>query len=141
MKSGCVKLNLNYYNTFILVAEDSKADHGEIPRAKRPQKTIGEIQFELLNGYDYKYTQEELLFETHMLHKGIPEAHRDSEKVTFFGKSQACMRTSPLGKRYGWGLHFNKDGYVKLVAVEDPLYRQYANQDDLTITRAMKSKR
>ncbi|EUJ40443.1 hypothetical protein PWEIH_04256 [Listeria weihenstephanensis FSL R9-0317] len=51
------------------------------------------------------------------------------------------MRTSPLGKRYGWGLHFNKDGYVKLVAVENPLYRQYANQDDLTITRAMKSKR
>ncbi|MBC1459016.1 DUF6157 family protein [Listeria newyorkensis] len=134
-------MNLNYYNTFILVAEDSKADHGEMPNTKRPKKTIGEIQFELLNGHDYKYTQEEVLFETHMLHKAIPETERESEKVAFFGKSQACMRTSPLGKRYGWGLHFNQDGYVKLVAMDSPEYRQFANQKDLTITRAMKSKR
>lgn len=134
-------MNLNYYNTFILVAEDSKADHGEIPNTKRQNKTVGEIQFELLNGHDYKYTQEEVLFETHMLHKNIPEGAREAEREAFFGKSQACMRTSPLGKRYGWGLHFNQDGYVKLVAVDNPEYVKLANQKDLTITRAMKSKR
>ncbi|WP_430535205.1 DUF6157 family protein [Listeria rocourtiae] len=134
-------MNLNYYNTFILVAEDSKADHGIIPNTKRPNKTVGEIQFELLNSHDYKYTQEEVLFETHMLHKNIPEGARESERAAFFGKSQACMRTSPLGKRYGWGLHFNQDGYVKLVAVDNPEYLKLANQKDLMITRAMKSKR
>ncbi|MBC6310363.1 hypothetical protein HCJ66_12510 [Listeria sp. FSL L7-1582] len=134
-------MNVNYYDTFILVAEDSKADHGEFPSVKRPKKTIGEIQFELLNGNDYKYTQEEVLFETHMLHKNIPETAREAEKEAFWGKSQACMRTSPLGKRYGWGLHFNQDGYVKLVAVESPEYRELANREDLNVTRAMKSKR
>ncbi|WP_241433064.1 DUF6157 family protein [Listeria cornellensis] len=134
-------MNLNYYNTFILVAEDSRAEHGEIPNTKRLKKTVGEIQFELLNGHDYKYTQEDLLFETHMLHKNIPETAREEEKTTFLGKSQACMRTSPLGKRYGWGLYFNRDGYVKLVAMDSLEYRQFANQKDLTITRAMKSKR
>ncbi|EUJ43056.1 DUF6157 family protein [Paenilisteria rocourtiae] len=134
-------MNLNYYNTFILVAEDSIADHGEIPNTKRQNKTVGEIQFELLNGHDYKYMQEEVLFETHMLHKNIPEEAREAEREAFFSKSQACMRTSPLGKRYGWGLHFNQDGYVKLVAVDNPEYLKLANQKDLTITRAMKSKR
>lgn len=76
-------MNLNYYNTFILVAEDSIADHGEIPNTKRRNKTVGEIQFELLNGHDYKYTQEEVLFETHMLHKNIPEEAREAEREAF----------------------------------------------------------
>ncbi|MBC6300852.1 DUF6157 family protein [Listeria booriae] len=134
-------MNLNYYNTFILVAEDSSANYGEIPNIKRAKKTIGEIQFELLYRNDYKYTQEEVLFETHMRHKGISESERAAEKEAFFAKSQACMRTSPLGKKYGWGLHFNEDGYVKLVAVESDEYQDFANQKDLTITRAMKSKR
>ncbi|MBC2171145.1 DUF6157 family protein [Listeria booriae] len=134
-------MNLNYYNTFILVAEDSSANYGEIPNTKRAKKTIGEIQFELLYRNDYKYTQEEVLFETHMKHKEIPESERAAEKEAFFAKSQACMRTSPLGKKYGWGLHFNEGGYVKLVAVESDEYQEFANQKDLTITRAMKSKR
>ncbi|MBC2148817.1 DUF6157 family protein [Listeria booriae] len=134
-------MNLNYYNTFILVAEDSSANYGEIPNTKRAKKTICEIQFELLYRNDYKYTQEEVLFETHMKHKEIPENERAAEKEAFFAKSQACMRTSPLGKKYGWGLHFNEDGYVKLVAVESDEYQELANQKDLTITRAMKSKR
>ncbi|MBC2024650.1 hypothetical protein HCJ73_10370 [Listeria booriae] len=76
-----------------------------------------------------------------MRHKEIPESEREVEKEAFFAKSQACMRTSPLGKKYGWGLHFNEDGYVKLVAVESDEYQEFANQKDLTITRAMKSKR
>lgn len=105
------------------------------------KKTIGEIQFELLYRNDYKYTQEEVLFETHMRHKEIPESERAAEKEAFFAKSQACMRTSPLGKKYGWGLHFNEDGYVKLVAVESDEYQEFANQKNLTITSAMKSKR
>lgn len=99
-------MNVNYYDTFILVAEDSKAGHGEFPNVKRPKKTIGEIQFELLNGNDYKYTQEEVLFETHMLHKNIPETAREAEKEAFWGKSQACMRTSPLGKAIWLGPAF-----------------------------------
>ncbi|EUJ22521.1 hypothetical protein PGRAN_12876 [Listeria grandensis FSL F6-0971] len=134
-------MNLNYYNTFILIAEDSSADHGEIPQTKRVTKTIGEIQFELLNGHDYEYTQEQVLFETHMRHKGISEANRAEERNAFFAKNQACMRTSPLGKRYGWGLHFNEDGYVKLVAVDSPEYRNLAGKEEITITHAMKSKR
>ena len=45
----------NYFDTFIEVADDTKADCGTQPPAK-DKKTIAEMQVELISENPYKYT-------------------------------------------------------------------------------------
>ena len=51
------------------------------------------------------------------------------------------MRTSPLAKTYGWGLHFNDRGRIALVSVGTPLYERFAKDPGVARKRAMRNKR
>ena len=53
----------------------------------------------------------------------------------------ACMRSSPLPKTYGWGLHFDAAGRVALVSLESPDYERLSRDPGLTQTRALRSRR
>ncbi len=121
----------NYYNTFITVAADCPVEYGSIPPDKKNGKTKPGIEFELASAHPYRYTQEELLFEVHARHKGIPqeelEEHGDELKEAFYRKPQACMRASMLPKKYGWGIHFNAEGKLALVPMESAEYRRLAD--------------
>ncbi len=61
----------NYYDTFIQTADDSPASAGTVPAPKGGRKTVALIQYELLTGNPYTHTQEEVLFETYLRHKGL----------------------------------------------------------------------
>jgi hypothetical protein len=138
-----MKMNWNYYDTFITVARDCPAERGTVPPDKKNGKSKPGIEFELVADHPYRYTQEELLYEVHIRHKEIsPEelAARGTEmRDEFFQKPMPCLRASMLPKKYGWGIHFNAEGKMALVPVESPDYRRFVDGDsgDVKILAAM----
>lgn len=131
----------NYYNTFIEVSEDCPAQTAEIPKSKNENKTIPVLQYEMIAGAPYQYTQEDILFEVFAQRNHIPEEQRQQEWEKFFSKGQPCLRTSSLGKRYGWGMHHNEQGKVALFAVESEEYKALKNDKSIKQVKAMRSSR
>ncbi|WP_245862193.1 DUF6157 family protein [Georgenia soli] len=87
-----------------------------------------------------------MLFTVHALREGIAEPERVRAREEFFARPQACLRSSPLGKTYGWGTHHDAEGRVALVGVETERYRLLAAGRDeadrpLTVVRAMRRSR
>lgn len=138
---GAKKTGLNYYNTFIETAEDSPADKAEIPHSKGGEKTMPVLQYEMIANNPYTYTQEDILFETFADHKGIPASKRTAERKKFFSKDQACLRSSALGKHYGWGIYFNESGKAALFAVESKEYKRLSADKGIKQVKAMRTKR
>jgi len=131
----------NYQNTFIAVAEDSPAKQAEIPPQKRDDKTVANLQFDMIVDSPYKYTSDDVLFHVHALRNQINGKDLAEEREKFFSKGQACFRASPLTKRYGWGIHNDADGKMALYAMESDEYKRLSQDASLKHVKAMKSKR
>jgi hypothetical protein len=140
-------MNLNYYNTFITVAPDCPEERGKVPQDKKDGRTKPSIEYDLIANQPYGYTQEEILYEVHIRHKGIPQEELSARgtriRDEFFQKPMACMRASMLPKKFGWGIHFNAEGKVALVPMESPDYRLFVEGEkgDITLLAAMRNKR
>lgn len=133
-------MTTNYVDTFIEVAEDCPVTRAEVP-VTTGAPTIAALQYELIAGHPYEHTSDDVLFEVHARRRGIADDQRQEERDAFFATPQACLRASPLGKRYGWGIHHDADARVALVAVESDRYRELAGDDALAHRRAMRSRR
>ncbi|MHB1510054.1 MAG: DUF6157 family protein [Acidimicrobiales bacterium] len=59
----------------------------------------------------------------------------------YFAQPRACLRVSPLPKTFGWGLHYDAEGRIKLHAVDSETYAQLGSDPALTQLRAMRSSR
>ncbi len=130
----------NYRETFIEIAEDCPAEHAvEPPVTERP--TIAALHYRLIAEAPYTRTSDDVIFETHAIRQEIPEAERASARAAFFTKGQPCLRSSPLGKRYGWGVHHDAEGRVALIPRESAEYARLAADPTVAHTRAMRSKR
>jgi hypothetical protein len=136
---------MNYFNTFIAVAPDTSAQVGTVPVERAGKKSVAISEYELISAWPYTYTQEEVQFAVHVQRRGISPGDLKTRRAElwqeFFSKPMACMRASPLPKSYGWGLHFNPEGKVAIIAVESMEYQQLANNRAVQQTRAMRSKR
>jgi hypothetical protein len=130
----------NYTDTFIEVADDCRAAGGTIPPEKR-EPTVARMQFEMLNERPYHYTSDELLFAIYAARNDIAADDVDARRAEFFSKGQACLRSSPLGKSYGWGLHFDSASRVALVARESEAYARLQSDAELKHLKAMRSSR
>jgi hypothetical protein len=128
----------NYTNTFITVAPDSAAKAGQRP-AKA--ETIAGMQYSLLQETPYKLTSDDLLFEVHARRNAIADADRAHERQAFLAKPQACLRTSPLVKQHGWGLHHDAQGRVAMYAVETEDYARLAARTDVKVVAGMRSRK
>lgn len=128
----------NYFNSFIRIAEDCPVKAAEIPPLKK-EKSVANLQFEMIEQNPYKYTSDDVIFGIHALRKGLSNSQSEREK--FFSKGQPCLRSSPLGKRYGWGIHSDADGRVAVYAAGSEAYEKLAADETLSQTRAMRSKR
>lgn len=53
----------------------------------------------------------------------------------------ACLRASDLGKKYGWGIHYNEDGRVAVYGRETDAYQAFADAGELKVLKAMRSSR
>lgn len=130
----------NYFNTFIETAQDSKALRAEVPPKKDP-KTIAQLQFEMVNEHPYRFTSDEVIFAVYAYKNNISPSQFEEARNHFFSKGQACMRSSPLGKRYGWGVHANEEGKIALIGMESDAYAKFAADNTLKHTKAMRSSR
>jgi hypothetical protein len=128
----------NYTNTFIEVAEDCPTVKGKVPPV-RAKRSIADIQYEIINQNPYKFTSDDVLFQVYAKRNNLPASEYKSARKDFFSKSRACLRASPLSKRYGWGLHFNNNSKVALFGVETNKYRNFVNDKKLNHLKAMRS--
>lgn len=130
----------NYYDTFIEIAEDCPAGVGsEPPSAAKP--TVAALHFALIAEEPYARTSDDVVFETHARRAGVVDDQKDAAREAFFAKGQPCLRSSPLGKRYGWGIHSDAEGRVAVYPVDSDDYRRLAADPALAHTRAMRSRR
>jgi len=126
-------MTTNYYETFIAVADDCPVEQGVIPPSKEP-KSIAQIEYEMVIDHPYRYTSDDVLYAANGQRRGI-------SREEFFSKGQACFRASPLCKRYGWGVHADKEGRIALYALESEEYKRCMQDDRLKQVKAMRSKR
>jgi hypothetical protein len=130
----------NYFNTFIEVAEDCPVEEAEIPPQKT-EKTAANIQFEMISNHPYKYTSDDVLFEIYAMKNKISNTKRAAAREEFFSKGQPCFRSSPLTKRYGWGVHSNEEGKIAIYPLGSSDYKKFAKEKSLAHVKAMRSKR
>jgi hypothetical protein len=132
----------NYENTFIAIADDCPVTHGEMPPMKGEAKTVANMQFELLaNNPPYTFTSDDVLFRVYADRKDLTESERPAARAEFFSKGQPCFRASPLTKRYGWGVHSDKEGKMAIVGCETEAYERFMNDPELKVVKAMKASR
>jgi hypothetical protein len=132
-------MNLNYTDTFIAASEDGPSASSVPPKGKR---SIAEIQYEMLVERPYQFTQEDILFASSADPRERPELRNDADlRHAFFSRSQACLRTSPLVKKWGFGIHFNAQGKAAAFRKETPEYDRWASNPSLYQTKGMRSKR
>ena len=137
-------MNWNYYDTFITASEDSPARTGTVPPEREGTPSVAFAQYRLIGRHPYQHTQEEVLFETSARVRGrtdLAADERDALRTEFLSTPTACLRSSPLAKRYGWGIHFDSEGKVALAAVDSPEYKRHAADPSLTQLPAMRSSR
>ena len=132
----------NYANTFIEIADDSPTGTAEIPpRREGKPATIANLHFDLVADAPYQHTSDDVIFATHATRKGITDADLAVARKQFFSKGQACLRASPLAKRYGWGIHHDAEGRIALVPAGSEEYDRLAADTDIAHVKAMRSKR
>jgi Family of unknown function (DUF6157) len=116
---------MNYFDTLIAVADDCPVSSGVRPGTGGER--VARVQYELLAGRPHELTQQDVLFESWLARQDLPdelsEDDRECLRQDFLSKPQASLRSSPLPRRYGWGLLFDAHGKVALCPMESEEYR------------------
>lgn len=129
----------NYFDTFIEVAPDTRLDAAKIPVVNSEKKTIAALQFEKIANQPYQMTSDEVLFQIFAERNELTSSELEAAKIHFFSKGQACFRASPLTKTYGFGIHFNAQGKMALVAMESETYVEMLSNESIQKVKAMRS--
>lgn len=136
---------MNYFDTLIAVADDCPVSSGVRPGTGG--ESVAQVQYELLAGRPHELTQEDVLFESWLARQDLPDElsgdERECLRQDFLSKPQASLRSSPLPRRYGWGLLFDADGKVALCPMESEEYRHLSGDanGDVEVLRALGSSR
>jgi hypothetical protein len=136
---------MGYSRTLIAVADDCPVTSSVVPTARGAKKTVAVLQYEMIGQAPYRFTQEDVLFETWVRQQELvgakPTGSRDELRRQFFATPRACLRASPLPKRYGWGLHFDDEGRVALCPIESEEYRRLRSGElaGLEVLKAFRS--
>jgi hypothetical protein len=128
----------NYQDFFISVSPDSSAKTGILPKEST---AAGQVLL-AVQEEPYTHLSDDLIFGMYAEKRGI--SNNAEEKASYFSKGRACFRASALGKRYGWGLHYNEHGAIAAYAVDSPEYAALSAKveaGELAGKPAMRSKR
>lgn len=131
----------NYFNTFIVIADDSPATEGEVPPVKEKAITAANMQFDMVYNHPYRFTSDDVLFQVYANKQDLTQNEYAEARAQFFSKGQPCFRASPLTKRYGWGVHYDKDGKMAIYPAESAQYKKLSKDQSLNVIKAMKSSR
>lgn len=130
----------NYTNTFIEVADDCKVESGVLPPT-RETPTIARMQYDLIHNQPYHYTSDDLLFTVYATRNQLSADDLEAERARFFSKGQPCLRASPLGKTYSWGIHFDDESRIAIYSKGSPEYAQFQQDPTLNHLKAVRSSR
>ncbi len=135
---------MNYTRSLIAVADDCPVSKSVVPEPRAGKATVATLQFEMLDEHPYEYTQEDVLFESWLRRqpgKRPPDSALPRLWREFFAKDQPCLRSSPLPKKYGWGLLFDEQGRVALCPMESREYQRLvqAKGGGVTVMKALRS--
>lgn len=136
--------DMNYFRTLITVADACPVTESVAPPDRGANKTVASLQHAMLADSPYVYTQEDVLFLTWFERQNMPHMSEEDiahQRDEFFDKPQACLRASPLPKRYGWGLLFNEEGRVALCPMDSKEYEALVAGDQVTLLKAMRTRR
>ena len=103
--------------------------------------TVAGLWYALLVVHPYELTSDDVLFEVYATRHLVPAAERVGAWERFFVRAQGCLRFSPLGKRYGWGIHHDVNSRVALVAFGSDEYRALAADPAVKQLKVLRSKR
>jgi hypothetical protein len=133
----------NYYQTLITVAEDSPVASSVVPTERGGKKTVAVLQYDMLAEHPYQHTQPDVLFDSWLArtHPAASPAEVRKLREEFFAKPQPCLRSSPLPKKYGFGLLFDSAGRVKLCPMESAEYSRASKDDRVQKLKALRSSR
>ncbi|HRE51731.1 MAG TPA: DUF6157 family protein [Flavitalea sp.] len=131
----------NYFDTFIEVAEDTKATCGTKPPSKADKQTVAEMQYALLVNDPYKFTSDDLLFRVFADRNGLTKPEYKKAREQFFSKGQPCLRSSPLTKTYGFGIHADSNGKIAVVGMETKAYTRFQKDPKIKKVKAMRTSR
>ena len=139
---------VDYVDTFIAVAEDCQATAGTAPAVNPDKPSVAARTYRMIAEDPYAYTSGEVIFTVHADRHAIPEGERAAARATFYAKAQPCLRSSDLGKRYGWGIHADSHGRVALYGVDTAEYAEFVSGqrrsdagEPIVRTKAMRSSR
>ena len=139
---------VDYVDNFIAVAEDSGAEKGTPPPFKPENPSIAARTYRMIIEHPYEYTSGDVIFTVFADRNGIAEVDRAAARADFYSRSRACLRSSDLPKRYGWGIHADARGRVALYGVDTPEYAKFVSGQrrsesgkPITVKRAMRSSR
>jgi hypothetical protein len=135
----------NYFDTFLAVAEDCTAAEATAPPV-RATPSAAHLTHRMISEHPYRFTSDDVLFTVWAERNAIPDADRPTAREQFFAKGQPCLRSSDLGKRYGWGVHADAAGRVALYPIGSAEYEGLAagtapDGTAVTVKRAMRSSR
>lgn len=139
MKDNTKTHTTNYFDTFIEVAEDTKTVNGNKPTSKKDNKTIAEMQYDLISKNPYKFTSDDILFQTYADRNDLTKAEYKQSREQFFSKGQACFRASPLTKSYGFGVHCDGNGKIALYGMDTEQYQNFLTDTKIQKVKAMRS--
>jgi len=110
-----------------------------MPKSKGENKTVAEMQFELIVKNPYKFTSDDVFFQVYADRNDLTKSEYKAAREQFFSKGQPCFRASPLTKRYGFGVHSDKDGKVAIFGKETKEYQQFLNDTTIKKVKAMRT--
>ena len=90
-------------NTFIAVAEDCRVTTGQVPSERAGGPTVAATQYATLVGAPGRWTQEDVQFVSSRGVRGRDDlSDEDLERLRreYFTQPRACLRASPLPKRF-----------------------------------------
>jgi hypothetical protein len=117
---------VDYVHTFIAVAPDCAATSGTPPPVREESPSVAARMYRLIAEHPYRFTSADVIFTVYADRQGIPAGDRTAARAEFYARSQACLRSSDLGKRYGWGIHADADGRLALYGVGTDEYAALA---------------
>ncbi len=102
---------------------------------------MASLQFDLIMKHPYRYTSDDVIFQVYAVRNAVKAGEAKAAREKFFSKGQPCLRSSPLAKRYGWGIHHDGKGKVALYPLESADYEKFKTDPQITHVKAMRSKR
>lgn len=126
----------NYQSALITVSPDTKATTSTVPA--KPG-AVATLQYELLAKAPYKFTSDDVLFLVHAQRTQIKPT--PAARAAFFSKPQACLRTSPLARIYGFGIVHDKAGRIALAPVDSKKYQELLTNPAVRKLPAMRRSR